>query len=294
MRYTLRQLEVFLAIAHFENVSHAAHHLSMSQSAASGALKELEGLYDIKFFERAGKRLKLNELGRQFWPRAEALLAQARELESDLQSRRDLGRLNVGATLTIGNYLAVAIMADYMAQQPGARVHLEVANTRSIVDRVLSFELDLGLIEGELNHPDLELLPWREDELVVFCSPDHPLSSKQALTDEDLRAAHWIVRESGSGTRQTFERALHGLVAELDLALELEHTEAIKRAVETGLGISCLSRVCLQEAFKRGSLVELSVPHRDFNREFYFVLHRQKYRSPGIERWLELCRASVQ
>jgi len=181
-----------------------------------------------------------------------------------------------------------------MAQQPGARVHLEVANTRSIVDRVLSFELDLGLIEGELNHPDLELLPWREDELVVFCSPDHPLSSKQALTDEDLRAAHWIVRESGSGTRQTFERALHGLVAELDLALELEHTEAIKRAVETGLGISCLSRVCLQEAFKRGSLVELSVPHRDFNREFYFVLHRQKYRSPGIERWLELCRASVQ
>ena len=294
MRYTLRQLEVFLAIAHFENVSHAAHHLSMSQSAASGALKELEGLYDIKFFERAGKRLKLNELGRQFWPRAEALLAQARELESDLQSRRDLGRLNVGATLTIGNYLAVAIMADYMAQQPGARVHLEVANTRSIVDRVLSLELDLGLIEGELNHPDLELLPWREDELVVFCSPDHPLSSKQALTDEDLRAGHWIVLESGSGTRQTFGRALHGLVAELDLALEPEHTEAIKRAVETGLGISCLSRVCLQEAFKRGSLVELSVPHRDFNREFYFVLHRQKYRSPGIERWLELCRASVQ
>lgn len=293
MRYTLRQLEVFLAIAHFENVSHAANHLSMSQSAASGALKELEGLYDVKFFERAGKRLKLNELGRQFWPRAEALLAQARELESDLQSHRDLGRLNVGATLTIGNYLAVAIMADYMAQQPGARVHLEVANTRSIVDRVLTFELDLGLIEGELNHPDLELLPWREDELVVFCSPQHVLASKQVLTDDDLRAAHWIVRESGSGTRQTFERALHGLVPELNLALELEHTEAIKRAVETGLGISCLSRVCLQEAFKRGSLVELAVPHRDFSREFYFVLHRQKYRSPGIERWLELCRESV-
>ena len=265
----------------------------MSQSAASGALKELEALYDLKFFERAGKRLKLNELGRQFWPRAEALLAQARELEADLLSHRDLGRLNVGATLTIGNYLAVGIMADYMAEQPGARVHLEVANTRTIVERVLAFELDLGLIEGELNHSDLELLPWREDELVVFCSPDHPLAGKEALTDEDLRAAHWIVRESGSGTRQTFERGLHGLVPELDLALELEHTEAIKRAVEAGLGISCLSRVCLREAFKRGSLVELPVPHRDFSRDFYFVLHRQKYRSPGIERWLELCRASA-
>ena len=294
MRYTLRQLEVFLAIAHFENVSHAASHLNMSQSAASGALKELESLYEVKFFERAGKRLKLNELGRQFWPRAEALLAQARVLESDLQSHRDLGRLNVGATLTIGNYLAVAIMAEYMAEQPGARVHLEVANTRAIVDRVLTFELDLGLIEGELNHPDLELLPWCDDELVVFCSPEHALAGKGALTDDDLSAAHWIVRESGSGTRQTFERALHGLVPELDLALELEHTEAIKRAVEAGLGISCLSRVCLKEAFKRGSLVELPVPHRDFSREFYFVLHRQKYRSPGIERWLELCCDSVR
>mgnify|MGYP000123709727 FL=1 len=185
-------------------------------------------------------------------------------------------------------------MADYMAEQPGARVHLEVANTRTIVERVLAFELDLGLIEGELNHTDLELLPWREDELVVFCSPNHALAGKEALTDEDLRAAHWIVRESGSGTRQTFERGLHGLVPELDLALELEHTEAIKRAVEAGLGISCLSRVCLREAFRRGSLVELPVPHRDFSRDFYFVLHRQKYRSPGIERWLELCRAPVR
>ena len=294
MKFTLRQLQVFLATAHHENISKAAESLSMSQSAASGALKELEALYDLKFFERAGKRLKLNELGRQFWPRAEALLAQARELEADLLSHRDLGRLNVGATLTIGNYLAVGIMADYMAEQPGARVHLEVANTRTIVERVLAFELDLGLIEGELNHPDLELLPWREDELVVFCSPEHALSGKEALTDQDLREAHWIVRESGSGTRQTFERGLHGLVPELDLALEPEHTEAIKRAVEAGLGISCLSRVCLREAFRRGSLVELPVPHRDFSRDFYFVLHRQKYRSPGIERWLELCRVPVR
>lgn len=292
MKFTLRQLQVFLATANHENISKAAQRLNMSQSAASGALKELESLYDLKFFERAGKRLKLNELGRQFWPRAEALLAQARDLEADLLSHRELGQLNVGATLTIGNYLAVSIMAGYMAEQPGARVHLKVANTRSIVDRVLAFDLDLGLIEGEIHHPDLELLPWREDELVVFCAPEHPLAQKGTLDDDALRAAHWIVREPGSGTRQTFERGMHGLVSELDLALELEHTEAIKRAVEAGLGISCLSRVCLREAFARGSLVELAVPHRDFSRDFYFVLHRQKYLSPGIKRWLELCRQS--
>ncbi|ASK35926.1 LysR family transcriptional regulator [Alloalcanivorax mobilis] len=292
MRYTLRQLEVFLATAHFENVSRAAEHLSMSQSAASGALKELESQFGIKLFERAGKRLRLNELGRQLWPRAEALLGQALELQVSLLSHHDLGPIKVGATLTIGNYLAVSIMARYMAEQPDARVKLEVANTSAIVERVLGFDLDVGLIEGEINHPDLDLLPWRDDELVVFCAPDHPLAAKKTLDDHDLRAATWIVREPGSGTRQTFERAMHGLLPSLNLLLELEHTEAIKRAVETGLGISCLSRVSLREAFRRGSLVPLAVPERDFSRQFYFVLHRQKHRSPGVERWLQLCRES--
>lgn len=291
MKFTLRQIQVFLATAHQENISRAADALNMSQSAASGALKELESGYGVQFFERAGKRLKLNELGRQFWPKAEALLAQAKALDADLQQQRYLGNLNVGATLTIGNYLAVGIMATYMAEQPGARVHLEVANTRSIVDRVANFELDLGLIEGEVHHPDLELIPWRSDEQVVFCAPDHPLSRMSVLTDKELLEAKWIVREQGSGTRQTFERAMHGVLPNLQFALELEHTEAIKRAVEAGLGISCLSRVCLSDAFRRGTLVPLAVPGRDFTRGFYFVLHRQKYRSPGIERWLALCEA---
>lgn len=293
MRYTLRQLEVFLATAHFENVSRAAAQLNMSQSAASGALKELESQFEVKLFERAGKRLRLNELGRQLWPRAEALIGQARDLEAGLLAHQELGQLKVGATLTIGNYLAVSIMARYMAEQPGARVQLEVANTSTIVDRVLGFDLDLGLIEGEINHRDLELLPWRGDDLVVFCAPEHPLASRERLDDHDLKAATWIVREPGSGTRQTFERGMHGILPDLNLLLELEHTEAIKRAVETGLGISCLSRVSLREAFRRGSLVPLAVPHRDFSREFYFVLHREKYRSPGVERWLELCRMST-
>ncbi|WP_323846019.1 LysR family transcriptional regulator [Microbulbifer magnicolonia] len=294
MRYSLRQLEVFLACAHYENVSRAAESLNMSQSAASTALKEFEQQFELRLFERTGKRLRLNELGRQLWPRAEELLERARELEQTLAAHRDLGRLKIGATLTIGNYLAAGIMARYMEEQPGTRVQLEVGNTAAIAERVLNFELDLGLIEGELNHPDLEMIPWRDDELVVFCAPQHPLAGRRRLSDRDLTAATWITRESGSGTRQTFERAMAGLWPQLQILLELQHTEAIKRAVEAGLGISCLSRVSLVDAFKRGSLVELPVPQRDFRRDFYFALHRQKYRSAGIERWLELCRQTSQ
>src|SRR5690606_102923 len=131
------------------------------------------------------------------------------------------------------------------------------------------------LIEGEINHPDLEVTRWRDDELVVFCAPDHPLAGKKRLDDGDLLAATWIVRESGSGTRQTFDRALHGLLPALHILLELQHTEAIKRAVEAGLGIGCLSRITLVEAFARGSLVPLAVPGRDFHRYLYFIIHRE-------------------
>lgn len=291
MRYSFRQLEVFLAAAHYQNITRAAESLAMSQSAASSALKELENQFDIQLFDRVGKRLQLNELGRLYRPKVEALLAQAGELEQAFSKHTEVGALKVGATLTIGNYLAVGVMAQYMSTPSQPRVSLEVANTRTIARRVSDFELDIGLIEGELQAPELEVIPWREDELVVFCSPEHPMARKKALDDEDLRQATWVMREQGSGTRQSFERGMHGLLPDLNILLELEHTEAIKRAVEAGLGIGCLSQVCLADAFRRGSLVPLTIPeYRRFDRQFYFILHKQKYRSAGIDAWMQLCR----
>ncbi|ARN73970.1 LysR family transcriptional regulator [Oceanicoccus sagamiensis] len=289
MRYTLRQLEVFLATAHFENVTKAAQSLAMSQSAASGALKDLEQQFDMQLFDRVGKRLQANEQGLSLRPKAQALIEQARALEQELVNHKDIGHIKVGATLTIGNYLAVGLMAEFMRENPSAEIQLEVANTEAIAKQVLNFDLDLGLIEGEFHHADLEVSHWRDDELVVFCAPNHPLAAKQVLTDQDLLAADWILRETGSGTRQGFDRAMHGLLAEQTIKLELQHTEAIKRAVEAGLGISCLSRITLEDAFQRGNLVPLLVPHRDFHRAFYVILHKNKYRSTGIQRWLALC-----
>lgn len=290
MKFTLRQLQIFSATAHHENISHAAKSLNMSQSAASEALKTLESQFDVRFFERHGKQLKLNEIGRQFWPRVESLLVQADTLEKDFISQPSLGKLKVGATLTIGNYLVVPIIAEYMSQFSDSKVELHVHNTSRIVEDVLNFELDVGLIEGELNHPQLDISPWMEDELVCFCAPNHPLANKSCLSDQDLMSAEWVMRESGSGTRQTFERAMHGLMPKLNIVLELEHTEAIKRAVATGFGISCLSKVCLEEGFTRGDFMPLEVTHRNFKRDFYFILQKQKYLSKPIKQWLNLCQ----
>lgn len=292
MRYSLRQLEVFLATARHQNITRAAGELAMSQSAASGSLKELEDQFGVKLFDRVGKRLRLNELGRQLRPQAETLLAQARSFEHALAGEDAMGRLHIGATLTIGNYLAVPMIADFRSRYPEAEIALEVANTATIAAGVAGFELDMGMIEGDFHHPELETLHWRTDELVVFAAPDHPLARSGPLDDAALVTQPWIVRERGSGTRQTFDRAMHGLLPDLQIAMELQHTEAIKRAVEAGLGVGCLSLISLVEAFRRGSLVALDVPQRDFSREMFLIIHRRKYRGTALRRWLALCRES--
>ena len=250
MYFTLKQLKVFLAVASHENVSMAAEELAMSQSAASTALKELEQRFDLFLFDRVGKRLKLNEQGALLRPQAAALLSQAEQIESSLVRHSDVGGLKVGATLTIGNYVAIGIMAAFIKDHPSAQVELDVENTQAIASKVQNFELDIGLIEGELQEPDLDVQYWRDDTLSLFCSPQHPLAKKKELSDADLKQANWIVREKGSGTRQAFDRAMSGMLSEIILRLELQHTEGIKRAVEAGLGIGCLSELTLKMLLK--------------------------------------------
>lgn len=288
MKLTLRQLEIFLAVARTENVSRAAERLALSQSAASNALLELERNFDCPLFDRIGKSLRLNATGQGLLNRAETLLAQARDIEAFLAGGK-LGPLYVGATLTIGNYLATLVVAEYLRQHPDSPVRLHVANTDSVVDELLRCECDLALIEGEVSHPDLLIEPWLGDELVVFCAPGHPLANGQAAANEVLARQTWILRERGSGTRSQFDRVIARRLEQIDVRLELEHTEAIKRTVESGLGIGCLSRLALREAFRRGSLIEIPTPQFDLRRNFYFAQHRLRHSSPASRYFRELC-----
>src|SRR3989338_6927276 len=176
MRFTLRQLQVFVAVAQHESVSRAADSLALSQSATSTSLSELERQSDCQLFDRAGKRLSLNALGKQLLPQAVALLDQAKEIEDLFNGKSGFGSLAVGATLTIGNYLATMLIGSFMQRHPECQVKLHVQNTAHIVQQVAHYEIDLGLIEGECQHPDIAVQPWVEDQLVVFCAPQHPLA----------------------------------------------------------------------------------------------------------------------
>ncbi len=294
MRYTLRQLEVFLAIAKHKNTSRAAEALHMSQSAVSAALQALEKNHDVQLFDRQGKRLELNAVGKTLRGSAEALLAHAEEFNRQLLDHNQIGHLKIGASYTIANYHAVTYLADYLDEFPDAEVEFVAGNSPDIVAAVLNYEVDLGMIESEINHKSLLAIPWIDDELVIFCSASHPLAQKKNLTTGDLVNARWILREADSGARQTFDRAFQKQLPKLDIYLEFKHNEAIKRAVESGLGIGCLSEKVLEGNFRDGTLVPLAVPkqHR-MQRRFYFIIAKNRHRSLAMERWVEKCGASL-
>lgn len=294
MHFTLRQLEVFVAVAQHENVSRAAKALALSQSATSSALAELERQFSCQLLDRVGKRLRLNALGFQLLPKAVALLDRAEEIEELLRGQQGIGSLDVGATLTIGNYLGTLLISDFMQRHPGSRIRLAVRNTQEIIDRVRQHELDLGLIEGHCEEESIITQPWVEDELSVFCSPRHPLAGQGPVELDRLLREAWIMREQGSGTRLTLEQAARHRRGRFNTLLELEHTEGIKRAVESGLGIGCISRLALRDAFRRGSLVPIPTPELDLSRQFAFIWHRHKYLTTGMREFLRLCRQMTE
>ncbi|NQX87453.1 MAG: LysR family transcriptional regulator [Halioglobus sp.] len=290
MKYTLRQLQIFLEVAKHQNISRAAQSLHMSQSAASEALLNLEHTYQVNLFDRVSNKLALNAIGHTLRKEAESLLTHCQSFEEKLLDHTDVGHLKVGASFTIGNHLATRYLAGYLAHYPEAEVALHIANTPDVVAQVLNFDVDIGMIEGEAHHRELQLIPWREDELIVFCAADHPLAKKKTLTNKDIKAAPWILREADSGARRTFDRALAGLLPDINIYLEFKHNEAIKNAVESGLGIGCLSRIVLQKNIDNGDLVPLTLPRRNMRRTFYFALQKKRYRVESVAYWMQTCR----
>ncbi len=291
MGITLRQLEVFVSVAQEGNVTRAAEVLRISQSAVSMSLAELERLLGEKLFDRRGKRLLVNDQGRALIPKAAAVLARVGEIDTFFSGPDNqlAGLLRVGASSTIGNYLMPRILGEFTATFPEARLSLDVGNTEQIVQELLRFNIDIGFIEGFCHQAGIETIPWRQDHLAIHAGADHPLARKKEMTVNDLMQARWILRERGSGTREVFEAALAGKMDSIRVYLELGNTEAIKEAVEAGLGVSCLSLLATRRARQSGALVALKTPFLDLRRNFYLLLHGDKYRTKLLRRFMAFC-----
>lgn len=286
MKITLKQLRIFDAIARSGSVGQAAKDVALTQSAASMSLKELERQLDAQLFDRQGKRLQLNGYGRWLQPKAHSILQQIDEIEHSATSGKLQGHLQIGASSTIANYLLPASIAQFVDRHPQVTVDLKVGNTQQVIDDLLHLRIDLGFIEGLCNQKNIDPIPWRQDRLIIFCSPAHPLAKKRKITPKQFSEQQWILRESGSGTREIFTLACHGVLDKFPVKLELGNSEAIKQAVKTGLGLGCLSELALRSEFNHGELSPLPSPYLDLERELYILNRNDLYKSQLLQAFI--------
>jgi DNA-binding transcriptional LysR family regulator len=284
---SLRQLDVFVQIALHGSVRAAADQLHLTQPAASMALAEMERQLDAPVFDRERGRLRLNARGRELLPLAQELLERHAEFGRRATGKTAslAGELRIGASNTVGNYRVGELLGDFVRTHPQVAIRLRVANTGDIAAAVLDHSLDVGCVEGPVTHPLLEARPWRDDALVVCAPLDHPLAKKHGLKPEHFAGARWVLREPGSATRTTSERALAQLPPG-ETVIELDQIEAIKQAVTAGLGIACLPEVAVTDALAAGRLVALKTPFLDLRRKLSILLHREKYRGAALEAFL--------
>ncbi len=287
----LNKLRVFAAVAEHEHFSRAAAALTISQPALSAQVRDLERYYGTPLFERAGRGVRLTDAGRLVQSYARRVLALTGELDDTMADLRGLrsGRLRVGASTTIGDYLLPAVLGAFRRHYPGVGIVVEIANTRQIADRVRHGELHLGLIGEPLDDADLDVEPYRDDDLVLVVPPGHALAGA-TVAARVLSAEVLIARERGSATRDVTAQALARAGVRMEIGLELGSTEAVKGAVAAGLGIAFVSACAVDHDVSAGRLAHARVDGLDMRRQFQIARQRGRRLTQAERAFMSLLR----
>jgi DNA-binding transcriptional LysR family regulator len=244
---TLEQLRIFVAVADRLHMTRAAESLHLTQSAVSAAVATLEQHYNVRLFDRVGRRLELSAAGRTFLPEARALLLTAQHAVLTLDDLAGLkrGTLTVAGSQTAFNYWLPVRAARFSERYPAIALKLVAGNTTQVADAVLQGSADLGVVEGIVEEPRLARKKLSTDRIAIYAAKNHPLSGK-AVGQSDLTKAKWILREEGSGTRAHFERAIRkkGIdPAALNVVMTLSSNEAALAAVEGSTALTAVSEL---------------------------------------------------
>jgi DNA-binding transcriptional LysR family regulator len=284
-RVTLRQLRTFKTVADMASFSLAAHRLKLSQPSVSYQVKELEDTLGLPLLDRLGKRVQLTEAGSMLYGYARRILDELDEAALAAEEMRGIkrGSLRVGASTTVGIYLLPAALGAFKKLHPGLVISLEIGTRERVQQQVLRNELDLAVVGPALKDPDLVIVPFISDELVVVAPAGHELAARPALTLKDVAREPFIMREASSGSRWSLEKAARKAGAKLQVAMELGSNGAIKHAVESGLGLAVLSRFACALEIASGRLVELDVQGFPIQRDWHIV-HLRRRRLPASVR----------
>lgn len=278
---TLHQLRVFQSVADHVSFSAAAHELGLSQPSVSYQVKELERVVGMDLLDRLGKRVELTQAGHLLYGYVRKTLNLVDEASVALEEMRGISRgtLKVGASTTVGIYVIPAALGAFKKLHPGLVISLEIGNRGQVQDLVLRNELDLAVLGPVLKDPDLVTVPFMADELVIVAPTGHPLAGHRKVTLRDLKGEAFIMREEGSGTRMTIDKASKRAGTALQVAMSLGSNGAIKHAVESGLGVAAISRFAIDLELKSGRLVVLDVDGFPMRRQWNIV-HLKRERLP--------------
>jgi LysR family transcriptional regulator, low CO2-responsive transcriptional regulator len=283
MLVSLHQLNVFRAVARHQSFTRAAEELYISQPAVSAHVRELERLYGIELFESIGRRVQLTEAGRLLEEYADRLLALVEESRRALDEVKGLarGRLAVGASTIPGAYFLPQVLARFQEQHAGVNVAVQIGDTHQILGMVRRGEVELAVVGESREEAGLLLHPYRADELVLVAATGHRWAREGLADVAELADEPLILRERGSSTRENAEALLRRAGVAPQVAMEWQSTEAIKKAVEAGLGVAILSEHAVALEVTCGRLCVVRHPALRCRRQFYIVRHRDRRPSPA-------------
>ena len=289
----LEGYEVFCAVVEYGSITKAAKHLHMTQSTASRHLRLLEDEFGVLLLERSPIKVELTALGATLYPYAADLLSCHTRAKSEIaRLQHERGELCVGATFSVGEYLLPSMLGDFRRSFPEVQIQMRIANTSLVVEELTRHQVDIGIVEGIVPSGEVTTTPWREDELVLVCPPNHPFATQGQIRIDQLEEEPLLWREEGSGTRDIAERALKraGVLPSLSRTMELGSTQAIKSAVQSGLGVAFLSRLTIEQEASLGTLVDVPIEGLQIFRTLYIVERPERYSNYMVEQFLQQLR----
>lgn len=279
------QLYIFQMVANHLSFSRAAEAMEITQPAVSIQVQELEKFLGITLFHRRPRGLRITEAGEAVLAYSQQIFALSNQLVDTVQELEDLhaGHLLLGASTTPGEFLLPSIVGRFRQVYPGIHVELVIGNTRSIIQRIMDRDMDLGMVGDHVEEysNDLEMLDYWDDEIVLVAAPDHPAASLDRPTVQQIVDLGLVGREEGSATRLAAERQLRGLDITPQFAIELGSNQAVKQAAMAGGGIGIISLLGISAEVKAGLLVVLDVAGWSCKRPLTLIQPKDRYLSPS-------------
>lgn len=273
---TIRYLKIFIAVVETGKMSTAAAQCYISEPTVSQAVRELEEHYGVLLFERIGKKLYITEAGKNLFAYARMLVNQFDELEDNMLKGFS-EKLRIGGTITVGSCIMPQLINQYHKIKPQVETSVYINNTKSIEEKLLKSELDIGIVEGKIKSRDLVAVPMINDYLVIVCSKNHRFSGCSSISVKDLEKECFVMREEGSGTRELFENYISRCGANINIKWEVTCPDMMKKVVIMNNCLAAISARLVEEEAKKGLLYVIKSSGQALNRYFSLVYYKNKF-----------------